>query len=224
MNKAVVVDLDGTLIDSLGDIAAALNRLLDQEGRKSLALDQVETLVGEGVNVLIQGAWTLTGAALTAPGVKPMVERYLDLYFEEPSKRTIVFDGVPAMLQALKARGLKVGVCTNKPDKITLKVLQNLGLSDLIDGVVGGDFPRRKPDGEHLLETLRCLNADPKASLYVGDSGTDVAAARAAQVPIVCVGFGYSHGPVTGLGADWIINDFNDPEQLYRIGREAKVF
>ena len=216
MNKAIVFDLDGTLIDSLGDIAAATNRLLAEHGRGELSRPQVESLVGEGVNVLVQGAWDMTGAALPEPLISATIQRFLALYLEQASVHSIIFPGVQASLKALRAKGWKLGICTNKPDAITAKVLDELQLAPLVDAVVGGDFPRRKPDGEHVLETLRRLDADPARSLFVGDSKTDVAAARAAKMPVVCVGFGYSHGPVAQLGADWILESFADPEALDR--------
>lgn len=217
MNKAIVFDLDGTLIDSLGDIAAAANRLLALHGRSELTQGQVESLVGEGVNVLVQGAWHLTGPDLPQADMAGMIQSFLDLYLDQAALRTIVFPGVPQMLQALRAKGWRLGICTNKPDAITAKVLADLGLAALVDAVVGGDFPRRKPDGEHVLETLRRLEADPKRSLFVGDSKTDVTAARAAQIPVACVGFGYSHGPVAQLGADWILDNFDDSLALDRL-------
>ena len=220
MTKAVVFDLDGTLIDSLGDIAAALNRLLAAYDRPTLLDRDVELLVGEGVNVLVQGAWAQTGSPMADDDVDEMVVRYLDLYLDQAAQRTIVFKGVPEMLKALRAKGWRLGICTNKPDKITDRVLADLGLAPLVDAVVGGDYPRRKPDGDHILETLRRLDVPAAACLYVGDSKTDVAAARMAGVPIVCVGFGYSHGPAGDLGADRIIDNFDDPEALDRIGRE----
>jgi len=214
MNKAVVFDLDGTLIDSLGDIAAALNRLFKEENLPELSLDQVQSLVGGGVSILLRTAWDQAGLSLSAPDLERLTKRFLGLYLEAAALKTIVFDGVPETLKALRAKGWRIGICTNKPDIITQRVLDDLGLSPLVDAVVGGDFPRRKPDGEHVLETLRRLNADPKKSLYVGDSATDIIAAKAAGVPVACVAFGYAHSPVADLGADWVIENFNDPDLL----------
>ena len=218
MTKAMIFDLDGTLIDSLGDIAAAANRLLARHNRPSLSQSQVESLVGEGVNVLVQGAWDLTGDPMPASMVEQKVAEYLDLYLEHPTEHTIVFDGVPTALRVLRQAGWALGICTNKPDAITDRVLANLGLDQLVDTVVGGDFPNRKPHGDHVLETLRRLNINPGHSVFVGDSKTDVAAARHAGVPVICVALGYSHGPVEALGADVIVPDYRDPGFLERTG------
>ena len=211
MNKAVVFDLDGTLIDFIGDITAAMNRVLAQEGRSELSQTEVQTLVGGGVSVLVQSAWDKTGQGLSKDQETRVVQDFLDYYLASAATRTVVYDGVFDMLKALRVKGWRIGICTNKPDVITDRVLADLGLEPLVDAVVGGDFPRRKPDGEHVLETLRRLDADPKLSFYVGDLATDVAAARNAGVPVVCVAFGYAHGPAEALGADGIIDSFYDP-------------
>ena len=214
MNKAVVFDLDGTLIDSLGDIAVALNRLLVEEKMPERSLPEVQSLIGGGVAILLRTAWDQAGKSLTAEDESRLVKRFLELYLEAAALKTIIFDGVPETLKALRAKGWRIGICTNKPDSITERVLIDLKLAPLVDAVVGGDFHRRKPDGEHVLETLRRLDADPKKSFYVGDSATDVIAAKAAGIPVACVSFGYAHSPVADLGADWIIENFNDPELL----------
>jgi phosphoglycolate phosphatase len=211
MNKAVVFDLDGTLIDSLGDITAALNILLEQEGVAALPPEKVQLLVGGGVVNLIKAGWDMIGRELPDDQVQPLVSRFEALYLASPAKHTIVFEGVPVMLQALRKDGWSIGICTNKPDIITTRVLADVKLDQWVDAVVGGDFPNRKPHGDHVLETLRRMNADPKTSVYVGDSGTDVAAARNAGLPVAVVNFGYAHTPVAELGADWIIEAYDDP-------------
>ena len=209
MIAAVIFDLDGTLIDSAGDIAGALNRLLKEEGRPTLTVAEVAQLVGEGVMVLIERAWEQTGTPIDPDKRASLAERYLSYYAQDPAQFTTVFDGVHKALTDLKALGWTIGICTNKPDAITQSVLAQMGLAPFIDGFVGGDFPRRKPDGEHILETLRRLNADPSRSLYVGDSVTDVKAARAANIPIICVAFGYAQTAPEALGADVMISSFD---------------
>ena len=211
MNKSVVFDLDGTLIDSLGDIAAALNTLLAEQGAEPLSIGQVQSLVGGGVAALITGAWTMIARPPPKEGFDALVRRFEALYLGEAALRTVVFAGVPELLRTLRASKWRIGICTNKPDAITRRVLADLKLDQWVDAVVGGDFPNRKPHGDHVLETLRLMNADPKASLFVGDSGADVAAARNAGLPVAVVDFGYAHAPVAELGADWIIASFEDP-------------
>ncbi|HSV29895.1 MAG TPA: phosphoglycolate phosphatase [Candidatus Omnitrophota bacterium] len=208
MARAVVFDLDGTLIDSAPDVAHALNRLLAEEGRRQLALPEVQELVGEGAGALIERAFAATGAP--AAEVPPLVARYLAFYRQAPADHTVVYDGVRDELARLRAAGVKVGICTNKPHAMTLVVLDALGLAPMFDAVLGGDFPRRKPDGEHIRETLRLMAAEGASAVYVGDSITDVRAARDAGLPVVAVDWGYARMPVERLGADRLISHYRE--------------
>ncbi|OAN49222.1 hypothetical protein A6A04_03665 [Paramagnetospirillum marisnigri] len=207
---AVVFDLDGTLIDSAPDVRAALNRLLAEEGRRQLSLPEVQELVGEGASALIERAWAVTGDAAAETGVKPLVERYLAHYRAHPADHTHVYDGVVAELERLRAAGIPLGICTNKPHRMTEIVLDALGLAKHFAAVLGGDFPRRKPDGEHIRETLRRMGAEGRTAVYVGDSITDVRAARDAGLPVVAVSYGYARMPPEDLGADILIDRFAD--------------
>ena len=210
---AVVFDLDGTLIDSAPDVRAALNRLLAEEGRRQLSLPQVQDLVGEGAAALIERAWAATGTKATmaaggAAAVAALVERYLAHYRACPAGQTVVYDGVMPLLERLGAEGISLGICTNKPQRMTEIVLHALGLSRHFAAILGGDFPRRKPDGEHIRETLRRMGAEGVPALYVGDSITDVRAARDAGLPVVAVDWGYARMPVAQLGADRLISSY----------------
>lgn len=210
MTLAVVFDLDGTLIDSAPDVAAALNRLLAEEGRRTLTLPEVQQLVGEGAGALIERAWAATGTAAAPDAVRPLVERYLAFYRAAPADHTHVYDGVREELARLAASGARLGICTNKPDGMTNLVLETLGLAPLFAAVVGGDYVRRKPDGEHIRETLRRMGAEGLPRVYVGDSRTDVLAARDAPLPVIAVTYGYARMPVEELGADLLIERFAD--------------
>jgi len=206
--RAIVFDLDGTLIDSAPDVRAALNLLLAEEGRPQLSLPQVQDLVGEGATALIERAWAATGTAAAPDRVKPLVERYLAHYRACPADHTLVYDGVAELLEGLRARGDLLGICTNKPHRMTEIVLEALDLSRHFAAVLGGDFPRRKPDGEHILETIRRMGAEGRPALYVGDSITDVRAARNAGLPVVAVDWGYARMNPLDLGADRLISSF----------------
>lgn len=216
MMIAVVFDLDGTLIDSAPDVRVALNRLLAEEGRPQLSLARVQDLVGEGAPALIERAWAATGEPAAPEAVKPLVERYLAHYRDCPADHTVVYDGVVAMLEAFAAEGARLGICTNKPQRMTEIVLDSLGLSRHFTAVLGGDFPRRKPDGEHVRETLRRMGAEGCPALYVGDSITDVRAARDAGVAVVAVDWGYARMPVADLGADRLISSFAELPAVIR--------
>lgn len=206
---AIVFDLDGTLIDSVPDVAAALNRLLAEEGRRVLTVPEVEELVGEGVRVLIEKAFAVTGTLAPDAEVPALIARYKAFYAAHPADHTIVFPGAVAALERLAAAGHPLGICTNKPSDITGLVLDALDLSKYFAAVLGGDFPRRKPDGEHIRETLRQMGAGDRPAVMIGDSRTDVAAARDAGLAVVAVSFGYGGGEAHTLGADIVIDHFD---------------
>ena len=210
MPPVIIFDLDGTLIDSVGDIALALNRLLEQEGRPHLAIPQIQSLIGEGVNVLIDGAWAMTGEPLSSAEIPALVERYLALYAQEPATHTVLYDGIFPMLDTFRSMGWRIGICTNKPDVLTAQVLNSLGIAPRLDGWVGGDFPLRKPNGAHVLEAVARLGGTRDRAIYVGDSETDVKAARHAGIPVICVSHGYHHGKLHQLGADHIVDHVKD--------------
>lgn len=206
MIAAVVFDLDGTLIDSAPDVAQALNTLLAEEGRRILTLAEVQELVGEGAVALIERAWNATGAPAASVGA--LVTRYLAHYRADPAGHTVIYEGVVEELARLRAGGVKLGICTNKPDGMTNLVLEALGLAPFFDAVVGGDFPRRKPEGEHVRETLRRMGAGVEGAVYVGDSRTDVLAAHDAGLKVVAVDWGYARMDPADLGADILISSY----------------
>ncbi len=208
--EAIVFDLDGTLIDSVPDVRAALNRILAEEGRRPLALDEVKSMIGHGATVTIEKALEATGPAGAAEYVADFLERYLDTYRQRPTEHTVVYPGVLKALEHFTG-GVAMGICTNKPRATTLPVLEALELDRFFSAVTCGDsVPHPKPDGRHVLLTLEMMNADPTAAALVGDSESDISAALDAGIPAVCVTYGYSHVPVESLGADAIIESFHD--------------
>lgn len=222
--SAVVFDLDGTLIDSAPDVAAALNRALAVEGRRALSLAEVQQLVGEGARPLIRRAWAATGPEIAEADLPAALARYLDEYAAHPAEHTQIYDGVPEVLDRLEAEGVTLAICTNKPSGMTRLVLDALGWTNRFRAVVGGDdTPYPKPDGRHVLRTLELMGHGPADTAYVGDSATDVAAARAAGLPMVAVRWGYARMEPKALGADVLIDRFADlPQALARLAGEAR--
>ncbi len=203
---ALLFDFDGTLIDSAPDIALALNRLLTESGRPTLTLDQVKGLIGDGAPRLVEQAMAVTGDDLAR-----LTARYLEIYGALPADPACVYPGVAETLAALKQSGHRLALCTNKPAGISLELLPALGLGGLFDVVAGGDTaPRRKPHPDPLLWALDNLGCRPDQAVMVGDNGNDVAAARAAGIPVIAVAYGYPRMALTDLGADCIIDRFAD--------------
>ena len=208
---AVVFDLDGTLIDSVGDIVGAANRLLAEEGRAPVSADAGRAMVGEGAVPLIERAFAATGAPVPAAALPGLLDRYRAIYERHPIDETTLYPGVIETLEALADDGAVLGVCTNKPHEISLVVLAELGLARHFAAVFGGDaLPVRKPDPAHLDAVIDAMGAAKPSAIHVGDSPTDVAVARNANVPIIAVSHGYSRVPHAELGADALIDSFTE--------------
>ncbi len=209
--KSIVFDLDGTLIDSAPEVRAAANKILAEEGRRALSLDEVKSLVGEGAAATIEKALKLTGDAGTPEQVKDFMRRYLRQYAANPAENTVIYPGVVETLETLQAQGVTMGICTNKPKATTIPVLEALGLDRFFRSVIcADDAPHRKPDGRHVTQTLEKMGVTVKSAAFVGDSETDIAAARDAGVVSVAVSYGYCHIPLAELPADAVIDHFPD--------------
>ncbi len=200
---AVVFDLDGTLIDSVPDLHPAVNRLLAEEGQPPLSRDAVALMVGEGVTRLVQRAFAAFDITLSDSGAARYTERFREIYLEAPCTHTTAMPHARAALDRLADRGVKLGLCTNKPLAHTRVILERLDLTRYFAVVVGGDsLAARKPDPAPLLATLAPLAAVARDSVFVGDSATDRDTARAAGVTAVLIEGGYSAVPVRELEAD----------------------
>ncbi len=206
---AVVFDLDGTLVDTAPDILAHMNDMLTELGRPALDLTDIRSMIGDGVRQLLRRALEASGGMPGDVDIEALFLRFLDLYTEQPARHGRAFDGVVPLLVTLKDRGVKLGVCTNKPQRPTDRILATLGLDGFFDAVIGGDMLAvRKPDPIHLTTVLQRLAAAPARAMLIGDSATDLETARAAKVPCTLVSFGYTETPAADLGADRVIDHF----------------
>lgn len=201
--EAVVFDLDGTLIDSAGDLARAANRLLAEHGRRELDLAEVRRFIGDGARVLVRRAMAATGPEAAEPVLDRLTARFIALYESDATASTVVYPGVQATLDRLRALGLRIAVCTNKPQTATGNVLGALGLAPWIDVAAGGDrFAVRKPDAGHLLGTLDLLGVAAERAVMVGDNEHDCAVARAAGTGSVLVTYGYARKALHEIDTD----------------------
>jgi len=212
-------DLDGTLIDSLPDVRASINEVLVASGRRELTLTETKDFVGWGGRVLVEKALALTGEVGSDEEIDRTLNDFLAYYADHPSDHTEVFPGVLDVLEGFKSNGVKLGICTNKPTATTSPVLEALGLDGFFDVISCGDaVPHRKPDGRHVSLVVEQMGATPKISAMIGDSENDIFAAVNAGVRSVAVSFGYAHLPVGELGADAVIDRFEElPAALVRI-------
>ena len=203
---AAIVDLDGTMVDTLGDFDAALNIVLRELGLPAVGRAFLSHTVGKGSEHLIRS--TLTEVGADAALYEPAWALYQERYLEVNGDHSAVFPGVVEGLTLLKSRGWKLACLTNKPTGFAVPLLQSKGLHAFFDAVFGGDaFERKKPDPLPLLKTCEALGTLPARTLMVGDSSNDARAARAAGCPVVLVSYGYNHGePVAAAGADRVID------------------
>jgi phosphoglycolate phosphatase len=211
--SVVVFDLDGTLIDSAPDLHQALNGALAPVGLRPLTLGEVETIVGDGATVLVRRALALGGSSvLPEHEERAVLARFLELYGSRATRLTRPYAGVPETLAKLAGAGFALGVCTNKPERLSREILQGLGLDRHLAAVIGGDSLNgvRKPDPRHLLAAVEALGGRADAAVMVGDSPNDVAAARALGVPVILRAGGYSQIPADRLGADAVVREFSE--------------
>ena len=204
--RAAIVDLDGTLIDTLGDFVVALGAMLAGFGLPPVDRAFVERTVGKGSEHLVRR--TLAHAGADAGLYDTALVRYQQHYLAINGQHAAVYPGVVAGLDRMKAHGLKLACLTNKPTAFALPLLRSKGLAGYFSHVFGGDaFERKKPDPLPLLKTCEALGTLPANTLMVGDSSNDAQAARAAGCPVVLVSYGYNHGePVRGVDADGVVD------------------
>jgi phosphoglycolate phosphatase len=206
-------DLDGTLVDSAPDLAAAVDQMLEHLGRSPAGIDRVRNWVGNGASVLVRRA--LAGQVDWEP-VRPKDEAlfkdalaiFYHAYGSINGRHSVVYPGVEACLTQLKNQGCRLGIVTNKPEQFVAPLLEQMGLDHWFDLTVGGDtLPVKKPDPAPLLHAMETLGGTRGTTVMVGDSGADINAALAAGIPCVAVRYGYNYGPaVDTLGADAVVD------------------
>ena len=212
--KAVLIDLDGTLMDTVPDLAMAANAMRVEMGLAPLREDVIATFVGKGSDNLVLR--TLGGSLDPAEPEPALFARGLESFFRHyhlvNGDRAVVFDGVIEGLGAMRAQGLKLAVVTNKPTEFTLPLLQRTGLAGFFDAVVCGDTcARKKPDPEPMLHACALLGAEPARTVAIGDSINDAQAARAAGCSVLAVPYGYNEGrDVRTLEVDGIVATLED--------------
>ncbi len=211
--QAVLLDLDGTLLDTLPDLAAAANAMRIDMGLDPLPAAEISTFVGKGADVLVacalagQANTTVPVAAVTNALFEQARARFYAHYTVLNGQHATLYDGVLTGLSTLQARGLALGIVTNKPTVFTLPLLERMGLAPFMQTVICGDTcARRKPDPDPMLLACQRLACRPSHTVVVGDSINDAISARAAGCRVLAVPYGYNEGqPVTDLPVDGIV-------------------
>lgn len=219
--KAIIFDLDGTLADTAADIREALVRALATEGLPPVDLASVRLMIGGGPRLLVIRALDRIGVDDDDERVSRLTELFHAEYLAQQNRLSRLFSGVAVGLERMKAAGLKLGLCSNKPDDLCRLLVASFNLGDDLDVVLGsGAGLPRKPDPAPLLHVIENLGATPGTALYVGDSETDVKTARAAGVPVALVTYGYTVRHASQLGADAVVDSIAElapPGPLARI-------
>ena len=211
--RTIAFDLDGTLAHTAPDVVRAIDAVLRSEGLAPIhqadALDFIN--LGAGAHKLIENAFRAAGRALDGAAADAMVRRYRDVYFDDVSRDSRLYDGCRAALETLAARGHVLIVCTNKPERHARRLLDALSIAPMFGAIAGVDtFAFCKPDARHLTMAIEAAGGDARHAVMIGDSHVDVSAARNAGIPIVCVSFGYTSVPVAELRPDRIIDRYDE--------------
>ena len=207
--RAVVFDLDGTLVDSVPDIHAAVAAFLAERGHPPLDLATVTGFVGNGVPVLLERVLRAVGEPAEPAKVQAALPRFNAIYGAAPAALSRLYPGVATALATLCEAGFTLGVCTNKPEEPARRMLKDLGIAGFFAALTGGDsLPQRKPDPAPLRHTAGLLGVELAAVTYVGDSEVDAATAAAAEVLFVLFTEGYRKTPVAEIAHHATLGDF----------------
>ena len=218
-HAALVFDLDGTLVDSLPDLQAALNGMLRGLARRELSADEVRGMIGDGSHALVGKALRATGEVVDWENAH---QRFLDFYEADPTRLSRLYPNVAATLRCLTEWGARLAICTNKQQAATVAVLDGFDITKYFEVIVGGDLvPFRKPDPRHLLTALEQLGASPNESVMIGDNENDHAAGRAAGTAVILMRYGYMRVSPATLAPDaWLDQFAGIPSALERIKRK----
>ncbi len=218
-SASLLFDLDGTLADTAGDLCETMNVILTRHGRERVPETRVRHLVGGGARLLMQRGFAETGVEATEAQLDQLFQEFIEYYSAHIADHTKLWPGIEPLLMRLADEGVGLAVCTNKVEHLARQLLSKLRIDHYFPVVIGGDtLPVKKPDPEHLFEAVRLLGGDRASAIMVGDSETDIDAALNAKMPSICVSFGYSRQPVPELGADVVIDHFEEfPAALVRL-------
>ncbi len=206
----IVFDLDGTLVDTAPDLIATLNLLFADLNIPPVAYAEGRRLIGGGVRPMIERGLAAQGRSVLRSELEKIYDEYIGRYAARIAETSRPFPGAVACIEALRKRGATLAICTNKLEWLSVRLLEQLDLARHFAAICGQDtFGVQKPDPAILLNTIARSGGTVGSSVMVGDSATDVATARAANVPIIAVDFGYTETPVASFSPDHLIGDFS---------------
>lgn len=217
--RGAIFDLDGTLADTSRDLLAAANAVLGPEGLPLLDPVADRPVAGRGGRSMIRRSLEIAGRDPDCPAEEALTRALygplLDAYSNALAVHTRLFDGTLECLSTLADRGWRLGVCTNKPEGLAVRLLEELGVHDRFGVILGADsLSVRKPDPRHFFETCRRIGAMNESSVMLGDTITDLSTAKAAGAPCILTRFGFAAEPVDSLGADHVVDHYDEIVEL----------
>jgi phosphoglycolate phosphatase len=207
----ILFDLDGTLLSTAADLLASLNFILENEGLRPLSAEKVGYQFGQGARAMIVHGFGANGREAEASRLEELTDLFVTHYADNMPGESALFPGLAEAMDRLDGAGMRLAVCTNKREDLAVRLLERLDLLGRFATVGGGDsFPFRKPQGEHLILTVKQAGGDPARAVMIGDSVSDILGARNAGIPSIAVPFGYSDQPVESLGPDLVIEEYSE--------------
>ena len=223
--RTIVFDLDGTLVDTAPDLISTLNLVLAGGGLPPVAYDDARRMIGGGPRRMVERALIAAGRNVSTAERDRMFRIFTDHYSAHIADRSRPFPHLESVLQRLAGEGYRLAVCTNKLEWLSLRLLDTLNLSRFFAAICGQDtFGIQKPDPQMLRLTIRRAGGEVRRTIMVGDSMIDVRTARAANVPIIAVAFGYSEVAPETLNADRLVTSFIElPHAIAAVGMQARA-
>jgi phosphoglycolate phosphatase len=224
-SPTIVFDLDGTLVDTAPDLINALNHVLDREGLTPLPLASARNMIGAGARKLIERGLEAEGRSVDTEEMNRLTADFIAYYAENIAVESRPFEGLEPALDTLAAHGCRLAVCTNKLEWLSKRLLEELGLAARFAAICGADtFGVAKPDPVILRQTIARADGNLARAVMVGDSGTDVGAARRAGIPVIGCTFGYTDVPIAELKPDGLIHHMRDlPGAIEALGTFQKT-
>ena len=198
--KAILFDLDGTIIDSAGDLQTTMNLILGQENRRQISLDEMKACTGDGLQMMLDKAYRLTGSPIDAADIAALMPRFLSVYEGIEAKPECIYPDMAEFLRTEFVGGTKMAVITNKHEGAARRILKQVKLDKFFEVVIGGDtLPQRKPHPMPILHALHELKISQDDAVMIGDSPNDALSAQDAGIPSIILRYGYNHDWPDGL-------------------------
>ena len=214
--SCILFDLDGTLVDTVPDLAGAFNHVLEQNNLAPFSVEKVRNTVGFGAYKTIERCFAHYGLTIADDALEQAHDQFMHYYSDNICVNSSLYPGVKAALEALKQANMRLCVCTNKTQQLSIDLLDHLGILHFFDAICGSDtVTNKKPHADHVLAAIHRAQGDPKEAILIGDSQADVDAAKAAAIPAIAMSYGYTATPSAELGADLVLDHFGEiPNRL----------